>query len=79
MSNYTVRFDFLRETSVAAWESIVIGGSVRSTCGITVTQVCLWYGAFGGRVLRAAAATVLLRIAVCVFRVHLLQKTDAFR
>lgn len=57
MSNYTVRFDFLRETSVAAWESILIGGRVGSTCGIMVTQVCLWFGAFGnGRtVLRASS------------------------
>jgi hypothetical protein len=30
-----------------SWESIVIGGCVSSTCGATVTQVCLWFGAVG--------------------------------
>lgn len=29
------------------WESTVIGGRVGNTCGVTVTHVCLWFGAVG--------------------------------
>lgn len=29
------------------WESTVTGGNVRSTFGVTVVQVCLWFGAVG--------------------------------
>ena len=29
------------------WESIVTVGRVRSTCGVTLTQVCLWFGDVG--------------------------------
>ena len=47
MPNYTVRFYFCAWQISQPWEFIVIGGHVRSTWSVSVTQVCLWFGAFG--------------------------------